>query len=57
MPKDVVAKLNAEIARIVALPDMQARFAKELNLTVSTPEQFGSFIEADVNRWAKILKE
>lgn len=55
MPKEIVTKLNAEVARIVALPEVQKRYAEQLNLTVSTPEQFGALIEADITRWSKIV--
>ena len=55
MPRDIVARLNAEVARIVALPEVQKRYAEQLNLTVSTPEQFTALIEADITRWSKIV--
>lgn len=55
MPKDIVARLNAEVARIVALPDMQKRYAEQLVLTTSTPEQFAALIEGDITRWSKIV--
>ena len=55
LPKEIVAKLNAEVARIVALPDVQKRYAEQLVLTTSTPEQFAALIEGDITRWSKIV--
>ncbi len=56
MPKEVVAKLNAEVVRILAMPEVQKRYAEQLVLTSSTPEQFGALIEGDIARWAKLPK-
>lgn len=55
-PRDIVVKINADIARVVALPEVQKRFAEQLTLTVSTPEQFAALIEADIDRWSKVPK-
>jgi tripartite-type tricarboxylate transporter receptor subunit TctC len=57
LPKDLVAKLSAEVARILALPDMRERLtndgAEPGKLTV---DEFGAFIRADAARWAKVIK-
>ncbi len=58
MTRDVVAKLNAEVARILALPDMRDKLMQDGadpgNLTLP---QFEAMIRRDAARWAKVIKE
>ncbi len=57
-PKDVVAKLNAEISRALTLPDVKERLAREGAETApNSPEQFGRFIQSEIAKFAKIIKE
>jgi tripartite-type tricarboxylate transporter receptor subunit TctC len=57
LPKDIIAKLNTEVTRILALPDVRGRLyndgAEPGNLTV---DEFGAFVRADAARWAKVIK-
>ena len=54
----IVAKWSHEIARIVALPDMQQRFVTQgIDLVSSTPEQFAQLIKVEVPRWRNVVKE
>jgi tripartite-type tricarboxylate transporter receptor subunit TctC len=54
-PKPIVARLNAEMKRITALPGMGDRLAA-IELTHSTPEELGAFVKAETERWAKVIK-
>jgi tripartite-type tricarboxylate transporter receptor subunit TctC len=56
-PSDVVEKLNREINAALAEPKIKARLA-ELGTTpiVATPAEFGAFIAAEIERWAKAVK-
>ncbi len=56
-PPDIVAKLNREINAALADPKIKARLA-ELGTTpiVATPAEFGAFIAAEIERWAKAVK-
>lgn len=57
-PDDIVARLNAEVVRALALPDVQERFGK-LGATVrpTTPPEFGRHIEAEIAKWGKVVKD
>jgi tripartite-type tricarboxylate transporter receptor subunit TctC len=56
-PPAVVNRLNAEIVRIMQLPDVQARLPKEgLRYVQMTPQQFGDFVKAEKEKWAPIVK-
>jgi tripartite-type tricarboxylate transporter receptor subunit TctC len=54
-PKEIIDKLQREIARIVALPEVMERLAAIGYTPVgNTPEEFAAQIKADVARWAKV---
>jgi tripartite-type tricarboxylate transporter receptor subunit TctC len=56
-PRAIVEKLNREVVRIVQLPDVRERLAAEaFDMPIDTPEQFATYIKADVARWAKVVK-
>jgi tripartite-type tricarboxylate transporter receptor subunit TctC len=54
-PRPIVDKLNAEMKRITALPGMGDRLSA-IELTHSTPEELGSFIRAETERWGVVIK-
>ena len=57
-PRDVVTRLNAETVRILALPDVKATYANLGLIAVSnTPEQFSSYVQTEIVRWAKVVRE
>ncbi len=57
-PPAVTAKLSHEIGRILRLPANVEKFgAFAIDLTPTTPEDFGSLIKADVAKWSKELSE
>ena len=57
-PKEIIDKLQREIARIVALPDVKQRLAAIGYTPVgNTPEEFAAQIKADVARWAKVIRD
>lgn len=56
-PRDIVSKLNGEIVRIMQLPDIQARLAKEgVKSTPKTPVEFGAYVRSEIDKWAKVIK-
>ncbi len=58
VPKEVVVRINREVVRALALPDVQKLLQLEGgSVSPSTPEEFAAFIRADVARWDKIVKQ
>ena len=56
-PKDIVAKLSVEAARIMRTPETAERlYAFGAEPIDNTPEQFAAYISAEVARWAKVVK-
>ncbi len=57
-PKPIVAKLAAEIGRIMRLPDVLAKLDSIGAESVgNSPEEFATVIRTDVPRWAKMIKD
>ena len=56
-PHAIIERLNQEINRIMRAPEMKARLsAQGAEVAVSTPEEFASLIQADTEKWAKVIK-
>jgi tripartite-type tricarboxylate transporter receptor subunit TctC len=56
-PKDIVTRLNTEIARIQASADVRERFINEgIEPIGGTPEQFSVFIRDEIDKYAKVVK-
>jgi tripartite-type tricarboxylate transporter receptor subunit TctC len=57
-PRDIVAKWNAEVTRILATPEMRAFFAQQgAEPAPTSPEQFETLIKGEIVKYAKIVKE
>ncbi len=56
-PKPVVMKLNAEITKIVHMPDVAERLAKAgLDPVGGTPEEFAAEVKRDIDRFGALVK-
>jgi len=56
-PPAIVSKLQREIARILAVPEVRERFASVAAEPVgSTPEQFRAHIESEIARWRAVAR-
>jgi tripartite-type tricarboxylate transporter receptor subunit TctC len=56
-PAEIVGRLNKEINAFQADPSIKARFVSlGVERMSSTPEQFGKFIAAETEKWAKVVK-
>jgi tripartite-type tricarboxylate transporter receptor subunit TctC len=57
-PRDVVARLNAEIVRIVGSPEMRENLGKQgAEVRTNAPDAFGTFIATEKAKWAKVVKD
>ena len=57
-PRPIIDRLNREIVRIVHTPEFSERVAGEGAVPVgNTPEQFDAIIRADIEKWAKVIKD
>jgi tripartite-type tricarboxylate transporter receptor subunit TctC len=57
MPKEIVARLSAELNKVLARPDMRQRFADAgAPVTLRGPDEFAAFIRAENQRWLPVIK-
>ena len=56
-PKDIVVRIQGEIARVLQLPDIKERFFKDgIEPVGSTPEQFAAHIRSERAKWEKVVE-
>jgi tripartite-type tricarboxylate transporter receptor subunit TctC len=56
-PREVVARLNAEIVRAMALAEVRERaLAVGAEPSTTTPEEFAAFIAAEIPKWERVVK-
>jgi tripartite-type tricarboxylate transporter receptor subunit TctC len=56
-PPAVVNRLNADIRRALAQPDVRERLATAgFDIVDGTPEAFGAYIKTEIAKWAKVVK-
>jgi tripartite-type tricarboxylate transporter receptor subunit TctC len=58
-PRDIVDKINAEVAKLLADPQFREKFLapQMFEPMASSPEAFADFIKAQTNKWAKVIRE
>jgi tripartite-type tricarboxylate transporter receptor subunit TctC len=58
MPRELQLKINAETARVLAMPDVKEKLATlGLDPAPASPEALASLIQAETVKWAKVVKE
>ena len=56
-PREIVARLNAEVGKILASADLQSRFVNEgLEPIGGSQEDFAKFIRDETSKYAKVIK-
>ena len=57
-PREIVARLNAEVVRILASQELKDRFvAMGAELVSSTPEEFAAYIRSEQAKWGKVIRD
>ncbi len=55
--KELIGRLNAEMNRIMKMPDVTQRLAGDgVEAVGTTPEQFGTYLKQEVAKWGKVVK-
>ncbi len=58
MSREIVARLNAEIGRILFLPEVKKRMEEiAVETAKSSPEELATLTRADADKWGKIIKQ
>ncbi len=58
-PAPIVAKINAEVQKILSDPAFQKRFMEPqmFESMASSPEEFSKYIKSEIGAWAKVIRE
>jgi tripartite-type tricarboxylate transporter receptor subunit TctC len=56
-PGEIVRRWNGEVTRVMQSKDIEARLPGEgARFTPNTPEQFAAFVQAEIAKWAPVVK-
>jgi len=56
-PKPIIDRLNAEVVKILAMPDVQKQMAGQgAEPNPEKPEQLAAFMKTEAAKWAKVVK-
>jgi tripartite-type tricarboxylate transporter receptor subunit TctC len=57
LPRDVVAKINAEVVRALKLPEIRSKLVQQgADPVASTPEEFAAYLRSETAKWSKVVK-
>lgn len=57
-PKTIVARLNQELVRVLALPDVRERLSRDgVEPGSSTPEQLNAVVQAERKLWSRVIRD
>ena len=58
MPREVVDRIAGELAKVLAMPEVKAKFAGAgAEVHCQGPAEFGAAVRADNEKWSKLIKE
>ena len=58
LPPAVIAKLNAELNKVLASPEFADKMSTEaLTVMPMNPQQFATYVKDDIARWSKVAKD
>jgi tripartite-type tricarboxylate transporter receptor subunit TctC len=58
LPEPIVAKINAELNKVLASPEFSEKMTSEaMTVMPMTPQQFSNYIKEDIARWTKVAKD
>ena len=57
-PKAIVQKVNAEVARVMALPEVKdALLSQGAEAVSTTPEEFGAYVKSETVKWTRVVQQ
>ena len=57
-PADIIARMNRELASALSEPAVRSRLTSQgMSLRLSQPAELGSFVDSQIERWAKVIRE
>ena len=57
LPRDLVVRINADVVKLLALPDVKERFAQlGIERVGNSPDAANAYLKSETARWAKVIK-
>lgn len=57
LPKDVIARLNADVAKVLQIPEVQERLAQQgIDRVGNSPEQAAVYLRSEIVKWGKVIR-
>lgn len=57
-PRHIITRLNSELIKAVNTPDVRSKLVNAgVEIETTTPEELGAFIEAEIGKWARVIRE
>jgi tripartite-type tricarboxylate transporter receptor subunit TctC len=57
-PRPIIARLNAELVKVMHSPEMKERLAGiGTDPVTSTPEEFAAYIQAEIGKWGDVIRK
>jgi len=57
-PREIINRYNSEIIKVLNSAEVKERFGKQgVEVRTSTPEQFSAFLNSEVARWGKVIRD
>ena len=57
-PRDVVQKLNSDVAKVLSTPESRKLMSSAgVDVATSTPEELGKLMQSELDRWGKVVRE
>jgi len=56
-PRDMVAKANAELVKMLKSPDMREKILLQGGIAIgNSPDEFAAYMKSEIDKWAKVAK-
>ena len=57
VPRDVIARINADVVKILRLPDVKERLAQlGIDGVGNSPQAAAAYLKSETARWGKVIK-
>ena len=56
-PRDMIAKANAELVKMLKSPDMKEKILLQGGIAIgNSPDEFAAYMKSEIDKWAKVAK-
>ena len=57
MPREIAMKIQAEVVRVLKIPEIREKLIQQgVDPVGSTPDEFAAYIKSETEKWAKVVK-